>query len=59
MQGIGLFVGGHMHDNFIPTLLQSNGSGAFFKEIMGFSSADMLAKFESWGWGRNKGEYQS
>jgi hypothetical protein len=55
IQGVGLFVGGHMHDNFIGTILQCKGSGAFFKDVMGHSGADMLAKFEQWSWSKDTG----
>ncbi|KAF8816453.1 hypothetical protein BYT27DRAFT_7208409 [Phlegmacium glaucopus] len=53
IQGVGLFVGGHMHDNFIGTILQCKGSRAFFKDVMGHSGADMLAKFEQWSWSKD------
>jgi hypothetical protein len=55
VQGLALFVKGHIHDDFTPSFLQCEDSANFFAEELGVNVFDLLTKFEQWMCKQNNG----
>lgn len=57
MCGLAFFTRTHIHDNTMPTWVDSDDAVAFVSEVLDLDPMDFLAKFEQWACARTKGRY--
>ena len=57
MCALAFFTRTHIHDNTMPTWVDSDDAVAFLSEVLDIDPMDFLAKFEQWACARNKGTY--
>jgi hypothetical protein len=55
MVGFAMFARGDLHDQGIPTSIESRGALKFFRDVFQKSPEDVLALFEMWAVTKNKG----
>ena len=46
--GLTLIVKGHIHDDFADTIVEFNGSSAFFLEVFNMQPVDICSRFQQW-----------
>jgi hypothetical protein len=54
VMGLALFVKGHVHDSFSPSIIQSNGSADFCLEVLKMDALDLAVKFEQWSCAKDR-----
>ena len=57
MYALAFFTCSHIHDNMMPSLVDSDDAVAFLSEVLDIDPMDFLAKFEQWACARTKGTY--
>jgi len=57
MCALAFFTRTHIHDNTMPTWVDSDDAIAFVSEVLDIDPMDFLAKFEQWACARTKGTY--
>jgi hypothetical protein len=55
MVGFAMFVRGDLHDQGIPTSIESRGALNFFRDVFHKSPDDVMALLEMWAVTKNKG----
>ena len=45
---LALIVKGHIHDDFADTIVEFNGSSAFFLDVFNMQPADVCSRFQQW-----------
>ena len=57
MCALAFFTRTHIHDNTMPTWVDSDDAVAFLTEVLEIDPMDFLGKFEQWACARDKGLY--
>ncbi|KAJ7664007.1 hypothetical protein DFH06DRAFT_1324498 [Mycena polygramma] len=55
VRSVAIFSRGSAEDTAAPHLIDSDGAHAFFQQVFGFSSTDLLRKFEQWSCTQDEG----
>lgn len=59
MCALAFFTRTHIHDNTMPTWIDSDDAVAFVSEVLDMDPMDFLTKFEQWACARVKGTYKA
>ena len=55
--GVALIVKGHIHDDFADTIVEFNGSSAFFLNVFNMQPADVCSRFQQWVCNKKLSQY--
>ena len=57
--GLALIAKGHIHDDFADTIIEFNGSSAFFLDVFNMQPVDVCSKFQQWVCNKKLSQYPS